>query len=108
MSQVRILAPRLTFPNEFPSPPGSWGSELVGKRCPLVFETSSEPSGLSWEGPIPKDGFTKVGATWDGESQRWLTPEVLATNGITNAQAEGVFIAIAGRALAEALGGQGN
>jgi hypothetical protein len=63
---------------------------------------------IYWEGPITKDGFTKVGATWDGESQRWLPPQLLATNGMTNSQATEAFIDIAGAALAEALRSQGN
>jgi len=63
---------------------------------------------IYWEGPITKDGFTKVGATWDGESQRWLPGQILATNGMTNSQATEAFIDIAGAALAEALRRQGN
>jgi hypothetical protein len=63
---------------------------------------------IYWEGPLVKDGFTKVAASWDNESQRWLPGQVLATNGMTNAQATSLFIDIAGAAFAEALRNRGN
>jgi hypothetical protein len=58
---------------------------------------------IYWEGPVVKDGFTKVSATWDGESQRWYPGQIIATNGMTNEQATSLFIDIAGAAFAEAL-----
>jgi len=42
---------------------------------------------LYWEGPITKDGVTKVNATYDAESQRWMGMQILATNGLTNEKA---------------------
>jgi hypothetical protein len=62
---------------------------------------------IYWEGPIVKDGFTKVSATWDNESQRWLPGQVLATNGMTNQQAANLFVEIAGAAFAQALRSRG-
>jgi hypothetical protein len=41
---------------------------------------------LYWEGPITKDGFTKIKAIHDAESNRWVRAEILETNGITNRQ----------------------
>lgn len=41
---------------------------------------------LYWEGPIIKDGFTKVRAVHDKESNRFVRAEILETNGTTNAQ----------------------
>ena len=63
---------------------------------------------IYWEGPIVKDGFTKIAATWDNESQRWLPGQVLATNGMTNEQAANLFIDIAGATFAAALRNGGN
>jgi DNA-directed RNA polymerase subunit RPC12/RpoP len=54
------------------------------------------PFTLYWEGPITKDGFTKISATYDTESQRYISSQVIATNGITTDQA--------GSAIGEALG----
>lgn len=42
---------------------------------------------LYWEGPITKDGYTKVSATFDVETRRWTTSQILATNGVTNRDA---------------------
>lgn len=39
---------------------------------------------LYWEGPIEKDGFTKVSMTYDNESQRYVSGRTLHTNGTTN------------------------
>jgi hypothetical protein len=63
---------------------------------------------IYWERPVVKDGFTKVTATWDNESRRWLPGQILATNGMTNDQAASLFIEIAGAAFAEALRNGGN
>jgi hypothetical protein len=63
---------------------------------------------IYWEGPLVKDGFTKVSATWDNESQGWLSGQILATNGMTNDQATSLFIDIAGAAFIEAPRNRGN
>lgn len=42
---------------------------------------------LYWSGPITKDGYTKVSQTFDAESQRYVSAQILSTNGITNANA---------------------
>jgi hypothetical protein len=63
---------------------------------------------IYWEGPVVKDGFTKVSANWDGESKRWYPGQIIATNGMTNDQATALFIDIAGAAFAEALRNRGN
>jgi hypothetical protein len=41
---------------------------------------------LYWEGPIEKDGFTKIQSTYDPESKRPVQTQLLATNGITHAE----------------------
>lgn len=40
-----------------------------------------------WEGPIEKDGYTKLSQTYDAEAQRYAAPQILATNGITTQDA---------------------
>ena len=42
---------------------------------------------IYWQGPITTDGFTKVAAVFDCESQRYVSMNILATNGVTNADA---------------------
>ena len=42
---------------------------------------------IYWTGPLTSDGFTKVMAYWDNESLRWTGSKIIATNGVTNAQA---------------------
>ena len=39
---------------------------------------------LFWEGPITKDGYTKIRAVYDNEIKRWVETKIEATNGITN------------------------
>lgn len=39
---------------------------------------------IFWEGPITKDGYTKMAALYDAEVGRYVAAEVLATNGTTN------------------------
>ncbi len=46
MSQVRILSPRLTFPNDVSSPPESWTSDDVGERRSLGPWTAVAAFGL--------------------------------------------------------------
>lgn len=38
-----------------------------------------------WEGPITKDGYTKIATTYDAELERYTNTKILSTNGITNA-----------------------
>ncbi len=48
-----------------------------------------------WEGPLTKDGYTKLYSVYDAELGRLIGSEILATNGITNNDvAEGVGLAI--------------
>jgi len=42
---------------------------------------------IYWQGPITTDGYTKVAMRYDGDVQRWTGYQIIATNGITNAQA---------------------
>jgi len=56
---------------------------------------------LYWEGPITKDGFTKVRAVHDKESKRFVRAEILATNGTTNAQAADNIAEFVGGLLTE-------
>jgi len=39
---------------------------------------------IYWEGPIQKDGYTKLMAAFDGEIGRFVKIDVLETNGIQN------------------------
>jgi len=39
---------------------------------------------IYWDGPVQKNGFTKIAASFDAESERW-SGSVLATSGITKA-----------------------
>lgn len=43
---------------------------------------------IYWEGPLTVNGFSKVEMTYDGESQRWLDSQILATNGMTHEEFE--------------------
>lgn len=48
-----------------------------------------------WQGPINKDGYTKLLSVYDAELERITATDLLATNGITNGDVmEGVGIAI--------------
>lgn len=50
-----------------------------------------------WQGPITNNGFTKVEATFDTESERYTSFNILATNGITKSDvADGVGAFIGG------------
>lgn len=42
---------------------------------------------IYWRGPVTQDGYTKVSETFDNETQRYTSGEILATNGITNRDA---------------------
>jgi len=53
---------------------------------------------IYWEGPITKDGYTKVSETFDTETQRYTRGSILATNGITNKEA-GETIGVIGGAI---------
>jgi hypothetical protein len=50
---------------------------------------------IYWRGPVTTDGFTKVSQTYDFESQRCVNTQILATNGITKAEATESAIAFA-------------
>lgn len=50
-----------------------------GKRTTARFT-------VYWEGPFTKDGFTKIQAIHDEESNRWVRAEILETNGTTKTQ----------------------
>lgn len=59
---------------------------------------------IYWKGPMTSDGYTKVAAHYDAQVQRWTHTAILATNGITNAQANDAAFNIGfniGRALFE-------
>ena len=49
---------------------------------------------IYWNGPITKNGFTKVSDIFDAESNRVVRREILETNGVTNADAVDVGIKI--------------
>jgi hypothetical protein len=50
---------------------------------------------IYWRGPVTTDGFTKVSQTYDFESQRCVNTQILATNGITKAEATESAVAFA-------------
>ena len=58
---------------------------------------------MYWEGPVTKDGFTKVSANFDAESQRWVGSQILATNGTTNREAGEAIGQIGGAILSNYL-----
>lgn len=58
---------------------------------------------LYWQGPMTTDGYTKVSATFDTESQRWTAMEILATNGMTNQDAGEALVQIGGTLLLYSL-----
>lgn len=59
-----------------------------------------------WDGPITKDGYTKLFVVYDSEVGRITGTQVLATNGITNDQfAEGVGYAV-GLGIAASMQGE--
>jgi hypothetical protein len=51
---------------------------------------------LYWEGPITKDGYTKIASTYDVESQRYTSGQILATNGMTNQDAGNAALGLFG------------
>ena len=61
---------------------------------------------LYWEGPVTKDGYTKLEKTYDNESQRWVNGSILETNGVTNSDTAYLGGFIGGTVLREML--QGN
>ena len=54
---------------------------------------------LYWKGPFTKDGFTKISQSYDNESQRYLDPQILETNGITKSGALKALGAVGGTFL---------
>jgi hypothetical protein len=56
-----------------------------------------------WEGPVTKDGFTKLNAIYDTEAQRYVSTEILATNGMTNTEAAQAIGSVIGQMLSNAL-----
>jgi hypothetical protein len=53
---------------------------------------------IYWEGPVTRDGYTKIAQTYDAEVGRYTKSEILATNGVTNdeaAQAAGFVFGVA-------------
>jgi hypothetical protein len=86
---------------------GGWKHGNVSGRPQDILQFTTRFT-IYWEGPITKDGFTKVAATWDCESQRWLPGKILATNGVTNSQAADAFIGVAGAVLLEAIRDRAN
>ncbi len=52
---------------------------------------------LSWDGPITKEGFTKLILIYDMEAERYTDFQILATNGVTNEDAVTMLIGLAKR-----------
>ena len=48
---------------------------------------------------MTKDGFTKISATYDTESQRYTASQVLATNGMTKSDAGNAALGLLGTYL---------
>lgn len=58
---------------------------------------------IYWEGPVTRDGFTKIAQTYDAEVGRYIRSEILATNGITNEEAAQAAGFVFGAALRHAI-----
>lgn len=58
-----------------------------------------------WEGPLEKNGFTKVTQTFDTEVGRYVSGRIEATNGITKSDVGEALGFIAGSLLGDALRG---
>lgn len=55
------------------------------------------------ESSLTDDGFTKIEAIYDAESQKCVSSQILATNGVTNGQAAEAVGYAAGMLLREAM-----
>ena len=55
---------------------------------------------LFWDGPIHKDGYTKIAANFDPETERW-SGKILETDGVTNENLAYGLGFVLGAALAE-------
>jgi len=58
---------------------------------------------IYWEGPITADGYTKVTQIYDNETQRYVSGEILATNGTTKKDVGETLGQIGGALLLNAL-----
>lgn len=47
---------------------------------------------LYWEGPITKDGYTKINLIYDAETKRYSSPQILDTNGVKNEEVNNAII----------------
>jgi hypothetical protein len=63
-----------------------WKRGVPSKRLDDV-QTFTVRYTLYWEGPVTKDGYTKISETYDAEIGRYTAGRILATNGITNRDA---------------------
>jgi hypothetical protein len=61
---------------------------------------------LYWEGGTTSDGFTKISATFDNESQRYLPSKILETNGLTNDDTGKIVLNAGGEILKSIFLGQ--
>ena len=67
-----------------------WKSE-GGRRIPDDILEISVRFTLYWEGPIEKDGYTQIAATFNAEIHRFVSSKILSTNGVTNSDALNVL-----------------
>ena len=54
---------------------------------------------ITWTSPLHNDGFTKISATYDNESERFTSAEILATNGTTTQDAAMLTGAVIGSVI---------
>lgn len=58
---------------------------------------------LYWEGPIEKDGYTKITQTFDTETERYVEGRILYTNGTTSAEVGEAIGFLGGLMLLDAM-----
>jgi hypothetical protein len=76
--------------------PTGTAKKIVVHECKMEWKTPKPTDNLEdmtkftlrytlyWEGPVEKDGYTKISTTFDNEVKRYTETQVLATNGVTN------------------------
>ena len=76
--------------------PTGTAKRIVVHECTIDWKTGKPTNNLEnmsgytvrftiyWEGPVEKDGYTKISTSFDNEVKRYTESHVLATNGITN------------------------
>lgn len=79
-----------------------WRKDVVTNRPDDIAEFVVRYT-IYWEGPVTRDGYTKVAQTYDAEVGRYTRCEILSTNGITNDEAAQAAGLVFGMALRHAI-----